>query len=267
MPAATAPAPVPTPSGWRRSTPPRRRRRGGPARVGRRAPRRRGPRRAAGRARLRLHGQGLPRLAVDGHRRPRAPRARVATVCEVDLVAGTEALLPPQWLPWSAVRPATSVPATCCRRSSTTSASRPVSRPPARRTSTRSRSGSSVSAAAGAVPDRPRGGRDPLGRGRLRPHVPHRPGRRGAVPQLRLPAAHARRDAPGLRRLHQRVGPRRRPRRQPPVRLRRPLRDRRRPHPRVPPHPGPRRAAPRHRPAWPPSRAAPRRGSCDGRGQ
>ncbi len=31
----------------------------------------------------------------------RAPRARVATVCEVDLVAGTEALLPPQWLPWS----------------------------------------------------------------------------------------------------------------------------------------------------------------------
>lgn len=31
----------------------------------------------------------------------RAPRARVATVCEVDLVAGAEALLPPQWLPWS----------------------------------------------------------------------------------------------------------------------------------------------------------------------
>jgi len=31
----------------------------------------------------------------------RAPRARVATVCEVDLTAGTEALLPPEWLPWS----------------------------------------------------------------------------------------------------------------------------------------------------------------------
>ena len=31
----------------------------------------------------------------------RAPRARVATVCEVDLVAGEDALLAPQWLPWS----------------------------------------------------------------------------------------------------------------------------------------------------------------------
>ncbi len=31
----------------------------------------------------------------------RAPRARVATVCEVDLLAGAEALLPPEWLPWS----------------------------------------------------------------------------------------------------------------------------------------------------------------------
>lgn len=31
----------------------------------------------------------------------RAPRARAATVCEVDLVAGDDALLAPQWLPWS----------------------------------------------------------------------------------------------------------------------------------------------------------------------
>ncbi len=31
----------------------------------------------------------------------RAPRARVATVCEVDLVAGDGALLAPEWLPWS----------------------------------------------------------------------------------------------------------------------------------------------------------------------
>lgn len=31
----------------------------------------------------------------------RAPRARFATVCEVDLVAGSDALLSPQWLPWS----------------------------------------------------------------------------------------------------------------------------------------------------------------------
>lgn len=31
----------------------------------------------------------------------RAPRARVATVCEVDLVAGEGSLLPPEWVPWS----------------------------------------------------------------------------------------------------------------------------------------------------------------------
>ncbi len=31
----------------------------------------------------------------------RAPRARVATVCEVDLLAGDGSLLPPEWLPWS----------------------------------------------------------------------------------------------------------------------------------------------------------------------
>jgi hypothetical protein len=30
----------------------------------------------------------------------RAPRAKVATVCEVELTAGTEAVLAPQWLPW-----------------------------------------------------------------------------------------------------------------------------------------------------------------------
>ncbi len=31
----------------------------------------------------------------------RPPRAKVATVCEVDLVAGPESLLAPPWLPWS----------------------------------------------------------------------------------------------------------------------------------------------------------------------
>jgi hypothetical protein len=31
----------------------------------------------------------------------RVPRARVATVCEVDLLAGEGSLLPPEWLPWS----------------------------------------------------------------------------------------------------------------------------------------------------------------------
>ncbi|GAB2692070.1 DUF3027 domain-containing protein [Thalassiella azotivora] len=31
----------------------------------------------------------------------RAPRARVATVCEASLVAGEESVLAPQWLPWS----------------------------------------------------------------------------------------------------------------------------------------------------------------------
>ncbi len=31
----------------------------------------------------------------------RAPRAKVATVCEVDLVAGSGAVVSPEWLPWS----------------------------------------------------------------------------------------------------------------------------------------------------------------------
>lgn len=31
----------------------------------------------------------------------RAPRARAATVCEVDLVAGPDSVVAPQWLPWS----------------------------------------------------------------------------------------------------------------------------------------------------------------------
>ena len=31
----------------------------------------------------------------------RAPRARVATVCEIALVAGPESVLAPQWLPWA----------------------------------------------------------------------------------------------------------------------------------------------------------------------
>lgn len=31
----------------------------------------------------------------------RAPRAKFATVCEVDLIAGPESIVAPQWLPWS----------------------------------------------------------------------------------------------------------------------------------------------------------------------
>ena len=44
---------------------------------------------------------GLPRLALGGHRRARAARSKTVTVDEAVLLPGDDALLPPEWVPWS----------------------------------------------------------------------------------------------------------------------------------------------------------------------
>ena len=84
----------------------RRRRRGGRPGRGRRrgsastsASRRRG--RPARHPLLRRHAARLPRLALGGHRGPRAARPKTVTVDEVVLLPGDGALLAPDWVPWS----------------------------------------------------------------------------------------------------------------------------------------------------------------------
>ena len=147
--------------------------------------------RAAGRPRLRLHGQGLPRLALDGRRRrapraPRSPRSARSTCCPAPRRCSRRSGCRGR----TGCAPATSAPATCCRRSSRTTAPGGRLRGHRRRGRRPGRAlGARPRPAAGAVADRPRGGRGALVRGRVRPHVRRPPRRRGAVPQLRLPAA------------------------------------------------------------------------------
>ena len=158
----------------------------------------------------------------------RPPRGKMATVDEVVLLPGADALLAPAWVPWqrAAAARAISAPATCCRPTRTTRALVPAyvqSDDPAveevafelglGRARVMSREGRLDTA-------------DALVRRRRGPGHPDGPAGAGALRDVRVPPAAGRIAAAGVRRVRQRDHRRGRPGGQRRVRLRRALRGR-----------------------------------------